>query len=167
MSIDALALRSAFGRFATGVCVVTVPDINNSGQYLAMTINSFSSVSLEPALLLWSLQNSSEVFDSFSQAKYFSVSILSSAQQEISNLYAKKGDHLLQAVNAESVDNRFQVVAESLASFNCELDRLFEAGDHHLILGKILSFKTIDSTGAQIEPLAFYQGKYSMVTPSL
>ena len=67
MTIDGRELRNALGRFATGVCVISAVDAQ--GHAVGMTANSFASVSLEPPLVLWSLQNSSEVFDSFAGAR--------------------------------------------------------------------------------------------------
>ena len=86
-------LRGALGRFATGVCLITVND-EQSGQ-LALTANSFSSVSLDPPLVLWSIQNSSECYREYTDCAYFGISVLAAEHEELSNRYAKKGNHTI------------------------------------------------------------------------
>ena len=94
MSFDGRELRDALGRFATGVCLITA--VSREGVPLAMTANSFSSVSLEPPLVLWSLQDSSDVYEEFASARYFGISILALEQQALSNSYARKGQHTIE-----------------------------------------------------------------------
>ena len=84
------ALRRAFGRFATGVAVVTTCDRDN--KPIGLTINSFSSVSLEPPLVLWSLVNRSPNLDVFRNASHFAINILANGQQEISNTFARPAE---------------------------------------------------------------------------
>ena len=92
MSLDAREFRNALGCFATGVCVITAdPD---GWQPFGVTVNSFASVSLDPPLVLWSLQNDSEMYEAWEKTGRFAVNILRSDQQELSNQYAKKGDHV-------------------------------------------------------------------------
>jgi len=93
MNIDGREFRNALGRFATGVCVIST--ISEKGDALGLTANSFSSVSLEPPLVLWNLQNSSDVYDIYSSAQHFAINVLASEHHGHSNRYAKKGDHLL------------------------------------------------------------------------
>ena len=74
MSFDGRELRDALGRFATGVCLITT--VSDSNQAVAMTANSFTSVSLDPPLVLWSLQNNSDVYEVFSTPRHFAINIL-------------------------------------------------------------------------------------------
>ena len=91
MSFDSREFRDAMGSFATGVCVITA---NPEGyEPFGMTVNSLASLSLEPALLLWSLQNNSECLPAFEKADKFAVNILTTDQQDLSNYYAKKANH--------------------------------------------------------------------------
>ncbi|HCD54330.1 MAG TPA: flavin reductase, partial [Halieaceae bacterium] len=78
MELDGRELRSALGRFATGVCLITA--VNEEGEALALTANSFSSVSLDPPLVLWSLQNNSDVFTTYSKARHFAINVLAGNQ---------------------------------------------------------------------------------------
>jgi flavin reductase (DIM6/NTAB) family NADH-FMN oxidoreductase RutF len=91
MDIDGRELRNALGRFATGVCLITT--VSEEGEALALTANSFSSVSLDPPLVLWCLQNNSDVYDIFARPRYFAINVLAKEQQDHSNRYARKGDH--------------------------------------------------------------------------
>ena len=93
MSFDGRELRNALGRFATGVCLITT--VTEDGEPLALTANSFSSVSLAPPLVLWNLQNNSDVYAHFATPNYFAINVLSLEQQALSNQYAKKGEHTL------------------------------------------------------------------------
>ena len=86
-------LRNALGRFATGVCLITTT--TEEDRPLALTANSFAAVSLDPPLVLWSLQNGSEVYRDYAGAQYFNINVLSSEQREHSNDYARKGDQLI------------------------------------------------------------------------
>ncbi|WP_452177887.1 flavin reductase family protein [Ideonella paludis] len=86
MPIDPAALRSAFGRFATGVTIVTCLD--PKGQRVGLTVNSFSSLSLDPALVLWSLRVSSQALPAFVEAGHFAVNVLAETQMPLSRRFA-------------------------------------------------------------------------------
>lgn len=154
MSFDSRALRNAFGRFATGICVVTA----NSAETgpMGMTINSFSSVSLEPPLVMWSLQNNSECFGLFTQARQFAINILADDQLEHSMRYARKSEHALLPDHFRIGSNGAPVLRGALASFECDLWRSYEGGDHVLLVGRV---KTLHNrpTG---KPLLFFGGAY-------
>jgi flavin reductase (DIM6/NTAB) family NADH-FMN oxidoreductase RutF len=156
MTIDKTQLRNAFGRFGTGVCVVTTSEEEPWGRPLGMTINSFSSVSLDPPLLLWSIQNNSEVFDTFSQNSHFAINVLSASQQLHSSQYAKKGDHELFPEHYHYSSLGCPIVKEALVSFECSHESLIQAGDHHIILGRILQV----NSASEEPPLLFYKGQY-------
>jgi flavin reductase (DIM6/NTAB) family NADH-FMN oxidoreductase RutF len=154
MEFDSRAFRNALGRFATGVCLITVVD--EKGGALALTANSFSSVSLEPPLVLWSLQNNSEVYDAFSRPRYFAINVLTAGQLEHSNRYAKKGDHQLAAEHYSAGRFGAPIIENALASFECELEVTHEGGDHLIIVGRVLDMQQSDDG----DPLLFYCGSY-------
>ncbi|MET0378618.1 MAG: flavin reductase family protein [Spongiibacteraceae bacterium] len=154
MTFDRLQLRNAFGRFATGVCVITA---NPEGfDPLGMTINSFSSVSLDPPLLLWSLQNDSECVPAFNASKRFAVNILTSEQRELSKQYARKGEHTLQPDHFRIGATGLPILCDTLASFECELWQSYEGGDHVILVGKVLAVEH----GGEAKPLLFFSGAY-------
>jgi len=154
MSFDGRKLRNALGRFATGVTVITT--VSEKQQAVGMTANSFSSVSLDPPLVLWSLQNNSDVYDIFSNSRYFAVNILSTEQQAQSNQYAKKGQHELASADYRLGKYGAPVFRHALATFECELEATHEGGDHLIIVGRVREMHERPSG----EPLLFHCGRY-------
>lgn len=154
MNIDGRELRNALGRFATGVCVITT--IDAQGNAVGMTANSFSSVSLEPPLVLWSLQSGSDMYDTFAHPRRYAINVLSSEQMDLSNQYAKKGDHVLDPGHYSIGRHGAPIIRNALVSFECELDVTHEGGDHLIIIGRV---KDVSSrpTG---KPLLFHSGSY-------
>ncbi len=154
MSMDGRELRNALGRFATGVCVITA--LNDKGEATGMTANSFASVSLDPPLVLWSLQNGSDVYSTFARPKSFAINVLAKEQVELSNLYARKGDHLMEAEHYRLGANGAPVVRDALVTFECDLHATHEGGDHLIIVGRVQNMVARPSG----EPLLFYSGAY-------
>ena len=154
MVIDGRELRNALGRFATGVCVITT--VTESQQALGITANSFSSVSLDPPLVLWNLQNSSDVYDEFSAPGTFAINVLASEPLDLSNQYARKGGHELDPAHYRLGESGAPVINEALVTFECELHAAHEGGDHLIIVGRVLDMHSRE-TG---EPLLFYAGGY-------
>ena len=155
MSLDPREFRNALGRFATGVCVITT---NPEGVApFGMTVNSFASVSLDPALILWSIQKDSECFSTFEKADKFAVNILSDEQQDISNQYAKKGDHDLLDGSFRQGTTGVVVLKEAMSSFECTIEARHEGGDHVIIVGRV---HEMTNHPAERKPLVFFSGKY-------
>lgn len=154
MSIDGRELRDALGRFATGVCLITTQ--TSAGEAVAMTVNSFSSVSLDPPLVLWCLQDNSDVYDVFSSPRYFGINILASEQQELSNQYARKGQHALETAHFRQGKTGAPIIRDALVSFECELEATYDGGDHLIIVGRVKDMNQ-RPTG---EPLLFFSGGY-------
>jgi len=149
---DGRALRSAFGKFATGVTVITTRD--DDGNPFGITANSFASVSLDPPLLLWSPAKGSGRHKVFTQAREFAVHVMRDDQRAICDGFVKDAfafDGLDWSENAEGVP----VLASALARFECRRFGLTDAGDHTLVLGEV--YRCAVGDGA---PLAFFSGKY-------
>jgi len=154
MSFTTREFRDALGTFATGVCVISA---NPEGwEPFGMTVNSFASVSLDPPLVLWSLQNDSDMYEAFEKTERYCVNILRSDQQDMSNQYAKKGDHLLSSDHFEIGDSGAPVMPETLVSMECELEARHPGGDHIILVGRVLEL-TQRNNG---EPLLFCSGAY-------
>jgi len=154
MSFTSREYRDALGRFVTGVCVITA---NPSGfKPFGMTINSFASVSLDPALLLWSLQKNSECLEAFELAHKFTVNVLGLHQKDVSNRYAKKGDHELQDGEYRLGRSGCVVLKDALTSFECKIHSRVDGGDHIILIGQVVEM-TNKPTG---KPLVFYCGQY-------
>ena len=153
MSFDPKAFRNSLGNFATGVAIVTVNCKNKGDQ--GLTINSFASVSLEPPLVLWSINRTSDLFETFIDAKQFNINILNENQQDLSNQFAKKEEHSLDNYDWERADNGCKWVPESLVHFECETYEQLDGGDHIIFVGKVTNFDTREG-----RPLLFAQGGY-------
>jgi len=153
MTMDAGDFRQALGQFATGVCLVTVDD-SELGP-LATTVNSFSSVSLDPPLVLWSIQNSSDHLAVYTECKHFGISVLSSEQGAVSSQYAQRGGHGAQAEHFTAGPQGEPKLIDALAHFTCAAYAVHPGGDHHIIVGEVLQFESVEA-----DPLIFYSGGY-------
>ena len=154
MSFESRDFRDALGRFATGVCVITFAP--EDGKPFGMTINSFASVSLEPPLVLWSLQKNSDVFDEIVNAKRYAVNVLSQEQRPMSDQYAKKSDHDLSPEHFSIGKTGSPLLKGSLVTFECETEAVHDGGDHVIIVGRVLEM----DSNPNGEPLLFVSGKY-------
>jgi flavin reductase (DIM6/NTAB) family NADH-FMN oxidoreductase RutF len=154
MSIDAREFRNALGQFSTGVCLMT---LNSATQGpLALTANSFASVSLDPPLVLWSLQNNSDVFDAYAAPQHFGIGILSAEQQALSDRYARKGEHQIDPEHFAEGTHGSPLINNALANFECALEATYDGGDHTIIVGRVLAMSVLESG----DPLLFYCGGY-------
>jgi 3-hydroxy-9,10-secoandrosta-1,3,5(10)-triene-9,17-dione monooxygenase reductase component len=137
-------LRDAFGLFATGVTIVTArrPD----GSQFGMTANSFTSVSLEPALLLWCLASNSSGVAAFSPGAAFAVHVLCHEQRDLALRFSRRT-----ADKFEGHPN----LAGALCRFDCRVHALHDAGDHLIVIGEVLGLEQKPGT-----PLAFHAGRF-------
>ncbi len=154
VSLDTRAFRDALGQFATGVCLVTL--VNERGLAQAVTVNSFASVSLDPPLVLWSLQKDSDVYEQYVAAPHFAIAILSSEQQDHSSSYALKDNHELAAEHFTLGENGAPLISEALVNFECHLEQSLDGGDHTILVGRV----TRIVEGSPVSPLVFYAGQY-------
>jgi flavin reductase (DIM6/NTAB) family NADH-FMN oxidoreductase RutF len=154
MNIDGRELRNALGRFATGVCVITTVDA--TGNAVGITANSFSSVSLDPPLVLWSLQSSSDIYTTFASPRRYAINVLSCEQADLSNQYALKGNHILDAGHYTVGRHGSPVIRNALVSFECELETTHPGGDHLIIIGRVKDVAARPNG----KPLLFHAGAY-------
>ncbi|MGY6550561.1 MAG: flavin reductase family protein [Erythrobacter sp.] len=145
------------GQFATGVCVVSLR--RSDGSIGAMTINSLVSVSLEPMLVSWSLQNASSQFDEFAGAADYAFSILAEHQQTLARRYAARGDSALIDKDFTVTPSGLPVIAGALAHIECRRWAVHPAGDHTLILGEVTALEA----GASQRPLGFFGGRFCRI----
>lgn len=156
-----LAFRAVMGRFATGVAVVSL--LREDGTVGAMTINSLVSVSLDPQLLCWSLQNSSSHCADFLGAERFAISILAEDQQALARRYAARGDAVQIAEDfMPMAGTGLPVIAGALAHLACTRWALHPAGDHTLILGAVATTVLASADG---RPLLFFGGRFGEMAP--
>lgn len=151
-------LRRAFGCFGTGVTVVTTQTADGP---LGMTANSFSSISLDPPLVLWSPAVSSRRHDAFTEAKSFCIHVLSADQLDIAQHFASNGgdfDSFQWSIGPLGAP----CLSGCLAEFFCTTHAVHPAGDHSLILGEVQQV----AQNAQGAPgLLFNQGRFGRFTP--
>ena len=156
MTVDPRALRDAFGCFMTGVTVVTTVQ---DGKPLGFTANSFSSVSLDPPLLLVSIANRSANLSAFTTGAGFAINILSEGQKDLSARFARPVDDRFADLYWRHGPAGNPVLAGVSAWFDCRLDQAVPAGDHTILIGRITGFEAGDAPG-----LGYYRGAY--VTPA-
>ena len=149
---DPLAYRRALGCFATGVAIVTV---DGPEGVTAMTVNSFSSVSLEPRLVLWSLDDRSERRAAFFFAASFGVSVLSFGQQAQSQVCAEPGGGWWRGAVERLGGEGAPVLPGALARFDCRTVERIRAGDHTILLGEVAAYDSCEGDG-----LTFFRGRY-------
>jgi flavin reductase (DIM6/NTAB) family NADH-FMN oxidoreductase RutF len=144
-------LRDAFGRFATGVTIVTVA--TDAGP-MAITANSFSSLSLDPPLVLWAPDKGSRRFAYFSQAGHFAIHVLAADQEDLCWRVARNGTGLIDSeltTNAEGVP----VLSGCLVRFECSRYASYDGGDHDIVVGQVLRAAQREDGDA----LTFFRGK--------
>jgi flavin reductase (DIM6/NTAB) family NADH-FMN oxidoreductase RutF len=154
MSFDTRAFRQALGTFPTGVAVVTA--FRAGGHPIGITVNSFTSVSLEPPLVLWCVDRKSDRFATLSQAQHHTISVLGTAHEDVSARLAKQGAHHLDGIELIATELGPPALADALAIFECEREAMHDAGDHAILIGRVLRFARREA-GA---PLVFFQGRY-------
>lgn len=146
-------LRRAFGRYGTGVTVVTAQTPDGP---VGMTANSFASVSLVPPLVLWSPATSSKRHDAFANAQRFNIHVLCSDQLALAKHFAGQG-HDFDGIDWVSGRNGAPTLAGCMAVFDCDLFAVHPAGDHSLILGQVTHAS--ENTG-DVSGLLFKQGLF-------
>ena len=154
-SIDARSLRNALGAFATGVTIVTT---RGPTADIGLTANSFSSVSLNPPMVLWSLARTSSSIDAFRDASHFAVHILSSEQEHLSTRFASRTADRFADLDLERGPGNIPMLTQCSARFTCRTAFQYEGGDHVIFVGEVVEF-----THSGSAPLVFHGGRYGML----
>lgn len=153
MPIDRNELRRVMGHFATGVTVITT--ISKDGRAFGLTANAFTSVSLDPPLLLISVDKKAESYACFEQSGVFTVNILSDDQETLSRKFAVSGGNKFEGVAYHTGANGVPILEGTVAYVECKLFATYDGGDHTLYLGEIEQAETREG-----KPLLFYRGGY-------
>jgi flavin reductase (DIM6/NTAB) family NADH-FMN oxidoreductase RutF len=156
VAVDARRLRDALGAYPTGVTVVTTRA--SDGRAIGLTVNSFASLSLDPALLLWSLANRSPNRRAFRAASHFAINVLSTGQEALARSFANPAvaDKFDGVSWQPSATHGMPLLAGTLAHFICECRDAIEAGDHTLFIGRVEQHSHVDG-----EPLVFHAGRFA------
>jgi flavin reductase (DIM6/NTAB) family NADH-FMN oxidoreductase RutF len=156
---DSRDFRTALGTFPTGVCLITTlaPD----GQRAGLTVNSFSSVSLEPPMVLWSLARTASCAPVFRDAEYFAINVLGADDAALSTHFAKPGaDKFLKYVGRFSAGlGGVPVLEGAVASFECHSRHRYYGGDHVIVIGVVERYAHTDRV-----PLVFHRGRYASLS---
>lgn len=145
--------RRALGCFATGVAVVTTVDGN--GDWAGMTVSSFNSVSMDPPLVLWSIADNSVNYETFMDAEYFAVNVLTLGQQALSSRFASRRKDKFDGLECREGLHGAPILPEYAACFECRTEERFDGGDHKIIVGRVLRLEDRDE-----DPLIFYRGHF-------
>jgi flavin reductase (DIM6/NTAB) family NADH-FMN oxidoreductase RutF len=155
MALDQREFRTALGQFATGITVVTTcsPD----GEMLGITANSFNSVSLDPPLILFSLEKGALSRPAFEAAGFFAVSILSESQVALSQNFARTQGDKWRGISFERWTTGSPILQDCLSAFDCRTYAIHDGGDHLIFIGEVLRF----DIKAEGDPLIYFRGSYT------
>lgn len=153
---DSKAFRQCLGKFATGVMVVTCSD--QDGHPCGITANSFSSVSLDPALVLWNIAKVSNSLNAYLDADFFAINVLAEDQQDVSTHFARTDHTLFDDVEFTLSEDGAPLLPGTIATFECRTHTIHDCGDHYIIIGEVDRFRAEDG-----KPLLFYGGGYRSI----
>ncbi len=151
--IDPRTFRQTCSKFATGVTVVTL--VGTDGLPHGMTVNSFTSVSAVPPLVLVCVDHSSNLIWHFRAATHYCVNVLSNGQQELSNRFATRGTDRFEGQSWDRGETGVPLIPDSLAHMECEIRNSVIAGDHDILIAEVLHIQMSDGA-----PLVFFDGGY-------
>ena len=158
--LDPQVFRRALGCFATGVTVVTA--VGPRREIVGVTANSFSSVSLDPPLVLFSLNRRTLSLTRFLQSHHFAVNVLRAGQEKLANQFAQSQGEKWKDVDFITWDSGCPILKDALACFECKIRHTYRGGDHIILVGEVLRILA-DPEG---EALLFFRGKYREFAPS-
>jgi len=147
-------LKDAFGRFATGITVAACPD--GQGGFAAITVNSFTSVSLDPPLVLWCLESRASTFDAFMSSSCYSITILHNGQQAASERFSSFQQKPLEKDEYEIWETGAPILSDRLAGFDCTIVDRHRSGDHVILVAEVKKF---DARAGK--PLMYFASTYA------
>mgnify|MGYP001330745768 FL=1 len=145
-------LRNIFSKFATGVTAITFESSN--GLNLGITINSYTSLSLDPPMVLWCLDKDSDLYEEITTLDKYIINFLSEEQKDIANSLAQKNDHILKTDQLTSIDHGL-IIKESIGWMACTKNTIIDSGDHSILIANVKDSKTSDGY-----PLVFWGSNY-------
>lgn len=152
MSFDSKVQRQIFGRFATGITVVTT---RRGDGFHGMTANAVTSLSLDPPLVLVAVDRKAQMHAALHEGKCFALSILHEGQEALSRRFAASGPKEFGDLNLTSAATGAPILADALAWVDCHLDQVVPGGDHDIFIGKIVAGDFREG-----KPLLYFAGKY-------
>ncbi|THV13425.1 flavin reductase family protein [Nocardioides caeni] len=150
--------RDVLSCFASGITVVTTI---SDGAPVGMTCQSFSSVSLDPPLVLFIPARSSRAWPLIQRSGRFCINVLASNQEHVSGQMATKGADKFAGIDWSPAEvTGSPVIAGTLAHLDCTIHAVYEGGDHYVVIGKVEHLAAADDEGTSTEPLLYYKGRY-------
>ncbi len=157
-AIDSRVFRNALGSFATGITVITT--LGADGVPLGITVNSFSSLSLDPPLVLFCVARSSQSLATFTSAPAFAVNVLADDQQELSVRFSRRDlQDRWSGLAVDTWDTGVPILKGCLATLECDRHALLDGGDHVIVVGRV---RRLESR-ADGRPLLYFRGAYATV----
>lgn len=154
---DQRRMRQALGSFVTGVTIVTTR--SDDGLPVGVTANSFTSVSLDPPLILWSLDKRALSRPIFEIAAAFAVNVLALEQEDLARRFAQASADKFAGLTTTAGFGDVPVIPESAATFECRRHAVHDGGDHVILIGEVMAYAHSDRS-----PLAFHGGRFRMLT---
>ncbi len=159
MSLDSRSFRKALGCFASGVTVVTTLAADKAP--VGVTVSAFSSLSLDPPLVLFCLGNQTSSMDAFKAFGHFTINVLAEAQRDLSIRFASREKDKWDGVAWTAGDHGLPVLSNCLVNLQCSLVQVVEGGDHQIFIGKVE--KMARQEGGS--PLIYFRGSYLELSP--
>ncbi len=153
-ALDPALFRHACARFATGVAIAATCDA--AGLPHGLTVNSFTSVSLSPPLVLFCIDNRAAVLNVFRHARHFSINILHATQETLSNRFASRPDDRFAGVDWQRGPNGTPLLHDTVAALECATREFIPAGDHTIVLGE-----AVHAAVSGGEPLLYFASAYA------
>lgn len=151
---DSATFRRALGHFPTGVTIITARGA--AGGSIGLACNSFSSLSLQPPLVQWSIAKTSRNHAAMCAATHFAIHVLNATQRDLCRQFSAKDGDRFANVELEDGLHGLPVLKHCHARFECEANAAHDAGDHTILIGRVLRFREYEG-----EPLIFYRGEFS------
>jgi 3-hydroxy-9,10-secoandrosta-1,3,5(10)-triene-9,17-dione monooxygenase reductase component len=158
-TIDSARFRQVLGHFCSGITIITGMD---GDEPVGLTCQSFSSVSLDPPLILFCPGKASSSWPRIRDSGAFAVNILSAEQEDVCRLFATKGADKFRGVGWENGATGSPIIRDVLAWMDCRMDAEHDAGDHTIVVGRVVELHVADETDG---PLLFYRGGYGRFEP--
>lgn len=152
--IDTALFRKTLGSFPTGVVAATT--LGDDNKPVGLTINSFSSVSLDPPLILWSIALNAPSLSAFRKRSSFIINILSEDQKALCKQLATPSDNKFKDVAWRPGYDNAPIIDNALAVIECSVYRRYEGGDHEIILGEVVNLELSDRN-----PLVYHRGQFT------
>ncbi len=154
--IDLQHFRQTCGKYATGVTIVTLFD--STGQPHGLTANSFTSVSLDPPLVLVCVDNKAGILAHFHAAEFMGVNILRESQKDLSNRFAGRGEDRFAGIKWQPGATGVPILPQVIATFECAIVQRIPAGDHTIMLGEVHHITSRHGT-----PLLYFSSRYHIL----